>query len=28
MLNIGDTEQELIQRLMVQRSNVLQKKGF
>ena len=28
LLNIGDTEQELIQRLMVQRSSVLVKKEF
>jgi hypothetical protein len=28
MLNIGDTEQELIQRLMIQRNKVLLEKGF
>jgi uncharacterized tellurite resistance protein B-like protein len=28
LLNIGDTEQDLIQRLMIQRSNVLQEKRF
>jgi uncharacterized tellurite resistance protein B-like protein len=28
MLNIGDTEQDLIQRLMIQRSKVLQEKAF
>jgi len=28
MLNIGDTEQDLIQRLMIQRNKVLLEKGF
>jgi hypothetical protein len=28
MLNIGDTEQDLIQRLMIQRANVLVQKAF